>query len=182
VEQDKTLSMYWLNGSFQTGFLVGSEMAADFFKANGSHGDKQGRDRFLFLTTVSRLKGSSYIKHACWEEAGADIGYELEHSNSTESYLEYNAYFATKNKVCKLLLDNTVYLFKELSQLHKVRMTIPYHFCELIVEAERSEIEKHFQIDLSEMKNGHRSQFHMVYPDRELQRFIYKFVKVIKKQ
>ncbi|WP_408007768.1 hypothetical protein ACJROX_24185 [Pseudalkalibacillus sp. A8] len=176
MEQKKRMSLIYMNGEFQ----ISDAWVRPVIQKKTKQETEQ-QDRFFFLSAVSRLRGSDYIRDAYWNGNEAVIRFENSDHVSPEYLDDYDHYFSSKMKIGKLLLDNLVYLFKELPYISMLKIAVPYQSSELVVHIHRNQLEKYLQTDFSYFKNVHRCQFHFHVQEREVRRFVHRYVNHVYK-
>lgn len=175
MEQKKRMSMIYMDGKFRISDAWMRPAASKPKK------DNEQQDRFFFLSAVSRLRGSDYIRDAYWNGDEAVIRFENSDHVSPEYLDDYDEYFSSKYKIGRILLDNLVYLFKELPYITRLKIMVPYQQNELVVHIHRKQLEKYLQTDFGYFKNAHRCQYHFIVQERDVRRFIQRYVNLVYK-
>lgn len=141
--------------------------------------DEIQRQHYYFMTIVSRLKASEFVKFAHLDDKGAIVKFD---SCNNRNDLNYTRYFANVHKISKLLFDNVIYLFKEIGYLKKVTISIPYRKYELLVEVDRHMMELFLKkrIMIRKQDDNENQRVQLVQPEIQLTEFVQKFVKVKK--
>jgi hypothetical protein len=177
MNQRKRMSMVYMNGEFK--------MCDAFLRPNANQQkvekEHEQQDRFFFLSAVSRLRGSDYIRDAYWNGKEAVVRFENIDHVAPDFLEDYEHYFGSKMQIGKLLLDNLVYLFKELHYISILKIAVPFQNNELVVHIHRKQLERYLKTDFSYFKNVHRCQFHYYFQEREIRRFIYRYVNMVYK-
>ncbi|MGG1574672.1 hypothetical protein [Fictibacillus sp. NRS-1165] len=183
----KSFSIFFVRDTFKVGHLMDDCSMSQHSASQASNNTEllATRDAYRFRTAVSRLKGSSFVKHYELHDDKARIYYFGDFASyrrlvpySALAKEDYLHYLGTEDAVYQLLLDSTVYLLKELHFLNHVTIEIPNHGKIYTVNVSRKELDEHLDCSLSEMKDGHHHRFYLLYRDLEVKKFVSQFVKV----
>ncbi|MFC7371032.1 hypothetical protein ACFQPF_05030 [Fictibacillus iocasae] len=183
----KSFSMFFVKDTFKVGHLV-EDTALSFNASQIQHGSDEHqaiRNSYRFRTAVSKMKASKFMKHYELEQSRAKLVFFGDYSTfkrynphvpSTKE--EYLHYLESEDHVYELLLDLSVYLFKELPFLHDLQIDIPNHGRMYSLDVSRRQLDRQLNCRLSDMKDGHHHRYYFLYMDDELDRFVGEFVKV----
>ncbi|WP_062237942.1 hypothetical protein [Fictibacillus sp. FJAT-27399] len=183
----KSFSIFFVRDTFKVGHLMDDSTIGQHSASQASSNTEllATRDAYRFRTTVSRLKGSAFVKHYELHDDKASIYYYGDYASyrrlvphSALGKEDYLHYLGTEEAVYQLLLESTVYLLKELHFLNHVNIEIPNHGKKYTVNVSRNELDEHLDCHLSEMKDGHHHRFYLLCRDLEVEKFVSQFVKV----
>ncbi|MDM5200627.1 hypothetical protein QUF79_21645 [Fictibacillus enclensis] len=182
----KSFSIFFVRDTFKVGHLMDECNVSQHPAAQASNNTEHlaTRDAYRFRAAVSKLKGSSFVKHYELHDDKASVYYFGDYTSyrkfvpqtslTKEDYLHY---LGSEETVCQLLLDSTVYLLKELHFLNHITIEIPNHGKKYTVSVSRTELNEHLNCELSDMKDGHHHRYYLLCREYEVKNFAARFVK-----
>ncbi|WP_165766870.1 hypothetical protein, partial [Fictibacillus aquaticus] len=172
----KSFSMFFVKDTFKVGHLV-EDTTLSFNASQIKHGSEEHqaiRNSYRFRTAVTKMKASKFIKYYELHQSRAKIVFYGDYSTyrrynphvpaTKEEYLHY---LETEDLVYELLLDLSVYLFKELPFLQELQIDIPNHGRLYSLDVTRQQLDEQLNCRLTDMKDGHHHRYYFLYRDEE---------------
>ncbi|EIT87008.1 hypothetical protein A374_02104 [Fictibacillus macauensis ZFHKF-1] len=180
----RSFSIFFVSDAFKVGHLV-DEAHVVAHKARYGELDSSATAYVnSFRRAVARLKGSSYIKHYELHNHSASLYFYSSYTSfqkwntSNTSVESFEKLFGTKQAICKLLFEATVFMFKELDFLEQISIEIPSNGRLYTASVTRNELYEHLDCTLSHVKDDQSAHFYLFCREADVKRFAEQFVKM----